>query len=568
MTSQAKSKRQNLNRDVEAIIQIEILALSYQLKCFDSGSRKALRQQLRDITRAWVIPREGWQLKSKAYVDSLFEVLYNRTYTLEKNRVEKCDSFSDEEIQGLLIANEQCYILDEAFKSDPDKKAALPYIRKADQLSPAYSDIGSSVDPPCESMEVDDHFSSSITTPDVQSYHVFQATTTKYNSATTESISTRKSHHRIIDQSPYKALFGSDPKVGLSSSALPKELLDTIETEEDLIALTTATSDDNVRTYIETETDLDTNTETETIFDTNTDTETIFDTNTDTETIFDTNTDTETILDTNTETETIFDTNTDTETIFDTNTDTETIFDTNTETETIFDTNTDTETIFDTNTDTETIFDTNTDTETIFDTNTETETIFDTNTDTETIFDTNTDTETIFDTNTETETIFDTNTDTETIFDTNTDTETDLEINTEMETDMDTNTQTDTNLDSNTEINVLTSTSTETDVDTDTNFKIIRARKRALSGQQIQADEMLSSSKKRLKDLEIGDDVIIPVQRVDRGPMDCKNIKGVVLDIAENGYKVGTKVGIMFGFMSRNQIEKIQRKELTILDIT
>ena len=49
--------------------------------------------------------------------------------------------------------------------------------------------------------------------------------------------------------------------------------------------------------------------------------------------------------------------------------------------------------------------------------------------------------------------------------------------------------------------------------------------------------------------------------------MDCKNIKGVVLDIAENGYKIGTKVGIMIGFMSRNQIEKIQRKELTILDI-
>ncbi|CAG2209913.1 KRAB-A domain-containing protein 2 [Mytilus edulis] len=41
-----------------------------------------------------------------------------------------------------------------------------------------------------------------------------------------------RSHHRTIDQSPYKALFGSDPTVGLSSSALPKELLDTLETEK------------------------------------------------------------------------------------------------------------------------------------------------------------------------------------------------------------------------------------------------------------------------------------------------------------------------------------------------
>lgn len=43
-----------------------------------------------------------------------------------------------------------------------------------------------------------------------------------------------RSYHRTIEQSPYKALFGSDPTVGLSSSAIPKELLDTLETEEDL----------------------------------------------------------------------------------------------------------------------------------------------------------------------------------------------------------------------------------------------------------------------------------------------------------------------------------------------
>jgi transposase InsO family protein len=48
-----------------------------------------------------------------------------------------------------------------------------------------------------------------------------------------------RSYHRTIDQSPYSALFGSDLKVGLSSSAIPKEILDTLETEEDLNALTT-----------------------------------------------------------------------------------------------------------------------------------------------------------------------------------------------------------------------------------------------------------------------------------------------------------------------------------------
>ena len=54
-----------------------------------------------------------------------------------------------------------------------------------------------------------------------------------------------RSYHRTIDQSPYSVLFGSDPKVGLSSSAIPKEILDTLETEEDLNALTTTETPTN-----------------------------------------------------------------------------------------------------------------------------------------------------------------------------------------------------------------------------------------------------------------------------------------------------------------------------------
>ena len=54
-----------------------------------------------------------------------------------------------------------------------------------------------------------------------------------------------RSYHRTIDQSPYSALFGSDPKIVLSSSAIPKEILDTLETEEDLNALTTTETPTN-----------------------------------------------------------------------------------------------------------------------------------------------------------------------------------------------------------------------------------------------------------------------------------------------------------------------------------
>ncbi|XP_060848321.1 KRAB-A domain-containing protein 2-like [Rhopalosiphum padi] len=42
------------------------------------------------------------------------------------------------------------------------------------------------------------------------------------------------SFHQIIGRSPYKALFGCDPKIGLSSSNLPSEIIKKLTTEEHL----------------------------------------------------------------------------------------------------------------------------------------------------------------------------------------------------------------------------------------------------------------------------------------------------------------------------------------------
>ncbi|CAC5380040.1 unnamed protein product [Mytilus coruscus] len=54
-----------------------------------------------------------------------------------------------------------------------------------------------------------------------------------------------KSYHRVNDQSPYHALFGSDPKIGLSLSSLPKELLPNLKTEEDLEKVFNEVSEEN-----------------------------------------------------------------------------------------------------------------------------------------------------------------------------------------------------------------------------------------------------------------------------------------------------------------------------------
>ena len=44
-------------------------------------------------------------------------------------------------------------------------------------------------------------------------------------------------HHAGINLTPYKAMFGEDPKVDLTSSSLPPELLETLQSEDDLLAL-------------------------------------------------------------------------------------------------------------------------------------------------------------------------------------------------------------------------------------------------------------------------------------------------------------------------------------------
>jgi TPP-dependent 2-oxoacid decarboxylase len=48
--------------------------------------------------------------------------------------------------------------------------------------------------------------------------------------------SKNSSHHSGIKQSPYKALFRSDPRAGLRSTRLPTEVLERMVTENDLFA--------------------------------------------------------------------------------------------------------------------------------------------------------------------------------------------------------------------------------------------------------------------------------------------------------------------------------------------
>ena len=92
---------------------------------------------------------------------------------------------------------------------------------------------------------------------------------------------------------------------------------------------------------------------------------------------------------------------------------------------------------------------------------------------------------------------------------------------------------------------------------------IIRARKRALSGQQIQAEKLMRNTKQKLNELSVGRNVIIPIPQFDRGPTDHRNIRGVVMEVNEFGYRIGTQAGTLSGYLSRNQFEEVSESSLT-----
>jgi len=86
-----------------------------------------------------------------------------------------------------------------------------------------------------------------------------------------------------------------------------------------------------------------------------------------------------------------------------------------------------------------------------------------------------------------------------------------------------------------------------------TNSNIVRVRKRALSGQK--TDSLTRTTKQRQTVLKKGDNVVMPIPAVYRGPTD------------HGGYTDGTQVGLMKGYLSRNQIEFCESETVNVSDV-
>jgi hypothetical protein len=66
---------------------------------------------------------------------------------------------------------------------------------------------------------------------------------------------------------------------------------------------------------------------------------------------------------------------------------------------------------------------------------------------------------------------------------------------------------------------------------------------------------MRNRSEKFLTEVEIGQNVLIPIPNVDRGKGDPRNVMAVVTERVHNGYKLGTSGGMLLGSYTRNEIE-------------
>ena len=82
----------------------------------------------------------------------------------------------------------------------------------------------------------------------------------------------------------------------------------------------------------------------------------------------------------------------------------------------------------------------------------------------------------------------------------------------------------------------------------------MQCRQDAREGQEKSRAEMLRTTRAKLVPLMQNDGVLVPVSEFDRGRLDCRNVPGVVLQVHNDLYQVGTKHGIINTMLSRNQI--------------
>lgn len=84
---------------------------------------------------------------------------------------------------------------------------------------------------------------------------------------------------------------------------------------------------------------------------------------------------------------------------------------------------------------------------------------------------------------------------------------------------------------------------------------IANEREQAHKGIKRAAEKMVDATAKRAPLLEIGNSVYLNVPKVDRGPLDTKNVLGKVVDTKNGVYKIGTASGTIKNWFSRQDLQ-------------
>ncbi|CAF4145939.1 unnamed protein product, partial [Adineta steineri] len=113
-------------------------------------------------------------------------------------------------------------------------------------------------------------------------------------------------------------------------------------------------------------------------------------------------------------------------------------------------------------------------------------------------------------------------------------------------------------LDDNNVLNIIEQNKNNNDLLTNRVKKTNNIREVGRHGQKRQADEFLQNITKRhkLADLNVGDNVLVPVPDVDRGPTDARNVLAVIIVIKDDKYKLGVEQGVINNYYSFNQFSK------------
>jgi len=98
--------------------------------------------------------------------------------------------------------------------------------------------------------------------------------------------------------------------------------------------------------------------------------------------------------------------------------------------------------------------------------------------------------------------------------------------------------------------------------------RIIIEREGAKSGQEQQAQKMVSLSNSRFPAVDIGTNVVVRVSDLGRGRLDHRNVLAVVVDVNSSGlYLLGTKEGQPERLYARNEFKTAENNFIEVHDV-